>query len=170
MTQENSGFEGMPPEGTAQRAYDGPPSGETPPYPPYPPSAPYPPNAPNTYGQMPSSGQPGQMPPGAYPYGAYPYTYAPGYAGPMAPQTSGWAIASLVCSIAGWLGFWLVGHLLGVIFGHIALSEINSSDGRIEGRGLAMAGLVIGYIGLGISALFIVGVIIFVLVVRAAQP
>jgi len=38
-----------------------------------------------------------------------------------------------------------------VIFGHIALNEIKKSSGAIEGQGLALAGLIIGYIGLGLG-------------------
>ncbi len=70
-------------------------------------------------------------------YGAYP--------GPMAPSTSTWAIASLMCSLAGWFLVPVLGSVLGVIFGHIALGEIKRSDGRLEGRGMAIAGLIIGY-------------------------
>lgn len=69
---------------------------------------------------------------------------------PLAPslapsRTSGLAIASLVLGI---LWFWWIGSLLAVIFGHSALNEIGRSQGRIGGRGLAIAGLVLGYIGL----------------------
>jgi hypothetical protein len=63
----------------------------------------------------------------------------------MAPSTSGFAIASLVLSIVSWLGFVFLGALLGIIFGHIALNEIKQSGGRVEGRGFAIAGLIIGY-------------------------
>lgn len=63
----------------------------------------------------------------------------------VAPVKSGLAIASLVLSIL-WLGG--VGSILAVIFGIIALSQIRSSQGRKTGSGLAVAGLIIG--GLGI--------------------
>jgi hypothetical protein len=52
------------------------------------------------------------------------------------------AIASLVCSLSGLLCG--VGALLGIIFGHIALSQIKR-NGQ-EGRGLAIAGTIIGYV------------------------
>lgn len=54
-------------------------------------------------------------------------------------RTNGLAIASLVTGI---LGF----SILSVIFGHIALNQIGRS--REEGRGLAIAGLVLGYVGI----------------------
>ncbi|QOW02056.1 DUF4190 domain-containing protein (plasmid) [Rhodococcus pyridinivorans] len=42
------------------------------------------------------------------------------------------------------LVFGLLGGVLGVVFGHIALSQINRTGEN--GRGLAIAGLVLGYI------------------------
>lgn len=59
-------------------------------------------------------------------------------------RTSGLAIASLVLSILG-CG---IGSILGVIFGHQALSEIEAGKGEVDGRGMAIAGLVLGYLGL----------------------
>src|ERR1041385_2656252 len=70
----------------------------------------------------------------------------PGMA-PVAPgtsaQTSGKAIASLVC---GLLFFVPMAFVAAVVFGHLAISEIRKSAGRLKGEGLAMAGLVLGYI------------------------
>jgi hypothetical protein len=58
-----------------------------------------------------------------------------------APQTNGKAIASLVLSLLGI-------SILGVIFGHIASSEIKNSGGRQGGSGLATAGIVLGWLGM----------------------
>ncbi len=63
---------------------------------------------------------------------------------PAGPQTSGKAIASLVLSFFSLL---LVPAILAIVFGHISLSEIKKSAGRLKGRGLAIVGLVIGYGG-----------------------
>ena len=68
--------------------------------------------------------------------------YAPG------PPTNTWAIVSLVSSIAGWIFFPIVGGLAGVITGHMARREIKDSLGAQGGDGLAIAGLVIGYLNL----------------------
>ena len=43
--------------------------------------------------------------------------------------------------------FWL-GSILAVIFGHVALSQIKRSMGALTGRGMAIAGLVLGYLGI----------------------
>jgi hypothetical protein len=59
------------------------------------------------------------------------------------------AVASLVLGLV-WI-YW-IGSILAVIFGHIALNE-TKRDPRVGGRGLAIAGLVLGYIGLGIIAI-----------------
>ena len=58
----------------------------------------------------------------------------------VTPKTSGLAIASLVCGIFGLL---FLPGLLGVILGIIAISRINSSNGAIKGKGLAIGGLVL---------------------------
>jgi peptidyl-prolyl cis-trans isomerase B (cyclophilin B) len=68
---------------------------------------------------------------------------------PPARQTNTMAIAALVSA--------LVLAPLGIVFGHIALSQIRRTGE--EGRGLAIAGLVIGYVFTGI---FIVVVVIWV--------
>jgi hypothetical protein len=67
------------------------------------------------------------------------------------PGTNGFAVASLVLGIL-WL-FW-VGSLLAVIFGHVATNQIDQSGGVQGGRGMAVAGFVLGYVGLGILGIF----------------
>jgi hypothetical protein len=66
--------------------------------------------------------------------------------------TNGLAIASLICSIL-WI-FW-IGSLLGVIFGFVGLSQIRRVGGAQGGKGLAVAGIVIGFIGLALLVLSI---------------
>ncbi|MDG2486446.1 MAG: type II secretion system protein GspG [Roseibacillus sp.] len=78
------------------------------------------------------------------------------------PRTSGLAIASLVCSLTGV-------SLLAVIFGHIALGKIRQSNGAVEGRGLALAGTIVGYVGFALSiAMFIAFFIIPLVLVGGA--
>ncbi|MGP0017674.1 MAG: DUF4190 domain-containing protein [Candidatus Sulfotelmatobacter sp.] len=62
----------------------------------------------------------------------------------LPPETSGKAIFSLV---SGVLFIILPFSLAAVIFGHLSLSEIRNSGGRLTGKGLAIAGLVLGYLG-----------------------
>lgn len=81
-----------------------------------------------------------------------PYEPPPG-ALPGQQKTNGLAVASLVLGI---LWVWWIGSVLAVIFGHVALSQIKKTGAA--GRGLAVAGLVLGYIG--IAAALLVGVIV----------
>jgi hypothetical protein len=104
-------------------------------------SAPGPGYAPPTQGTVP----PAAAPPGGYAYG--PGGYQPGL--PSA-KYSGLAIASLVLSII-WLGG--IGAILAVIFAIIALRQIAAANGRLRGKGLSIAGLVIGIIGIVGAAL-----------------
>ncbi len=114
-------------------------------YPP-PPGGPYPP-----------------PPPPGVPYSAYRPT-SPGHAeagavaaaplaAPVAPRVSGLAIASLVLGIL-WI-YW-VGSILALIFGYVAKSQIDKSHGTQTGRGMAVAGIVLGWVGVGFLTLIIV--------------
>ena len=67
-------------------------------------------------------------------------------------QTSGMAIASLVMGIAGWTLFPFLGSILAIIFGYAARREIRQQPERLTGDGLAVAGLVLGWIMVGLSA------------------
>ncbi len=55
------------------------------------------------------------------------------------------AVWSLVSSLVGWF-FFGIGVLLGIIFGAIALSKIKSNPEKYKGRGMALAGLIIGVV------------------------
>lgn len=70
--------------------------------------------------------------------------------------TSSKAIWSLILSILG-LPTCGVAAIAGVITGHLAISEINKDNGKLKGRGLAIAGLIIGYAMIGIFGLAIIG-------------
>ena len=59
------------------------------------------------------------------------------------PETSGKAVVSLVC---GLLFFIPLAFVVAIVFGHLALSEIRKSAGRLRGDGIAIAGLVLGYL------------------------
>jgi len=100
---------------------------------------------------------------------AQPYGYdTPSYGPPVGvPQTSGFAIASLICSIAGWFLVPFIGGVLGVIFGHIARREIRQSQGWKSGDGLALAGLIIGYIHITLVVLAVAALILLAIVFAA---
>jgi hypothetical protein len=62
----------------------------------------------------------------------------------LLPETSGKAIVSLISSF---FSLFLPFALVAIIFGHLSLSEIRKSPGRLKGKGLAIGGLVLGYLG-----------------------
>lgn len=92
----------------------------------------------------------------------------PYYGSPMAVSMNPLAIASLVCSIGSWFILPVVGAIAGVVLGHVALSQIRQSNGTQDGHGMAVSGLVIGYIHLAIVPIIILLVILFLVGVIGA--
>ena len=116
------------------------------------------PPRPSPSGSAEQSGQPSApLPPPAYPPAGYPPPYAYPYRPPQ--QTNGFAVASLVLGII-WI-YW-VGSILALIFGYIAKRQIDASEGRQTGRGLAIAGIVLGWVGVGVLAIIAVVIVIAV--------
>jgi hypothetical protein len=104
------------------------------------------------YSQPPSpySQQYGQPP---SPYG---HTYGqPGYYGEPAPK--GLSIASLCCGIAVFvgLGYFVLPQIAAVILGHMALQK------ELSGKGMAIAGLALGYVGIALTVIVIILLVIF---------
>jgi len=62
---------------------------------------------------------------------------------PAGPTTAPMAVASFVLGLVGCTG---IGSVLAIVFGHIALSQIRQAQGKLGGKGLAIAGLVLGYL------------------------
>lgn len=92
--------------------------------------------------------QPYQVPavPSAPPASPAPYGQYPQYVVAVSPPVSTWSVVSLIFGIIGVLGgFCLLGIpcIVAVITGHAGL--IDSKNGK-GGRGLAIAGLVMGYL------------------------
>jgi hypothetical protein len=83
----------------------------------------------------------GQPPPG-HP-DAYGYPGYPGY--PVQRSTNGFAVASLVLGI---FIFWLLPSILALIFGYTARKQIRERGQG--GDGMAVAGIVLGWVGVGI--------------------
>jgi len=63
------------------------------------------------------------------------------------------AIASLVMGVVGWTVLPLIGSILAIIFGYAARKEIRQRPGELSGEGMALAGLVLGWLMVGISVL-----------------
>lgn len=67
------------------------------------------------------------------------------------PKNSGLAIWSLVLGILSLTCFYILTAIPAVICGHVAMSRIKRSGGALCGNGLAIAGLVTGYLGIALS-------------------
>jgi hypothetical protein len=106
----------------------------------------------------------GGPPPGAiYPGAGYPAPGVPPYPGATGPRTSGLAIASLVTGLFFWC--WVIPGIVSIVLGHIALESIEDSGGTKTGRGMAIAGIVLGWVGIGVVALLVIGWFVAVLTI-----
>lgn len=118
--------------------------------------------APGAY-QPPAYQQPGYPQPG-YPQQAYPGAgpaAAPQYYGGYGPKTNTLSILSMIGSILGFI--WvlpIIGSLAGAIMGHISLNQIKQTGEK--GRGMAMAGVIVGWVGLGLIVLAIIAFFVFI--------
>lgn len=75
-----------------------------------------------------------------------PPTYTP-------PPTSGLAITSLISGL-----FLCIGSIPAVITGHMALNRIGRAQGAVGGRGVAIAGTILGWVGTGLLVLIVIGI------------
>ncbi|WP_413249580.1 DUF4190 domain-containing protein [Sinomonas flava] len=100
--------------------------------------------------QGPAQGYPGYAQPG---YGQFPYA-------PPAPK--GLSLASMICGIAVFVGFgfFILPQIAAVVLGHMGLRR------EPAGRGFAIAGLVMGYVGVALTLLFLV---FFIIAVSSAR-
>lgn len=110
------------------------------------PNQPPPPGPPPPPTPWPASGTP--APPGvpAYPPFGQPGAYAPPPGAPVRRGTNGLAVAGFVLGLLWVCG---IGSLLAIVFGFIAIGQIKRLGGG--GRGLAIAAIVIGSLGLLIT-------------------
>ncbi len=100
-----------------------------------------------------SYGPQGQVPPPYGPaYGQPPYPPQPyGYGYPPPRRTNGLAIASMVLGIV-WV-YW-IGSILALVFGYVARKQIRQRGE--SGDGMAIAGIVLGWVGVGLGLLVVV--------------
>src|SRR3954452_15039278 len=86
-----------------------------------------------------------------------PYYYQPG------PQTPGAATAALILGICRFVVCPLCAPFA-IFFGSRARRDVDASGGRLTGRGLGTAGIVLGWVALALTALFIVAIVALIAV------
>lgn len=105
------------------------------------------------------------MEPHPQPYNPNFHQYPPHYP----PRSSGPATASLILGISTYLLTGTFGAIAAVICGHIAMRDIAKTPG-LAGRGCAIAGLILGYIGIALSIIAVVVFILFMTLAAKSMP
>jgi hypothetical protein len=75
---------------------------------------------------------------------------------PSSTETNALAIVSLIFGVLGWTVLPLIGNLVAIVTGHIARGQVRLSAGAEQGDGLALAGLILGYLGLLLGVIVVV--------------
>ena len=70
---------------------------------------------------------------------------------PPTTRTSTLAIVSLISGIVSWFLLPFLASIAAVITGHMAKNEIKNGNGMVTGNGMATAGLILGYVQLGLG-------------------
>jgi hypothetical protein len=79
--------------------------------------------------------------------------------------TDGKAVAALVCGIVGLAVCAPVG-IAAIVLGSQSRRSIADSGGRLQGDGMALGGLIMGWVAVGLLTL---GILVFVIVLAAAR-
>jgi len=78
-------------------------------------------------------------------------------------RTSTTAIVSLVFGALCWMALPVVGAIVAIVCGHVARREIRAAAPRtVEGDGLALAGLILGYVQLALSILILLAIAVVI--------
>jgi Domain of unknown function (DUF4190) len=129
----------------------------TPPEPPEGGSSPAPPSAP-----PPGSAPPSAPPPPSAAWDQPASGASPASPSAQRPRTSGLAVASLVTGLFVWC--FLIPGIVAIVLGFLAIEQINDGGGRVKGRGMAITGIVLGYVGVAVVALLVALWVISILV------
>ena len=76
-------------------------------------------------------------------------------------RLSGLAVVSLVSGLLGWTFAPWLGSVVAIITGHMARSEIRRERPNVDGDGIAVAGLVLGWAMVVASVFTVLAVILF---------
>ncbi|NKI33695.1 DUF4190 domain-containing protein [Wenzhouxiangella sp. XN79A] len=68
-------------------------------------------------------------------------------------ETHPLALLSLICGILAWVAFPILGSLVAIVAGHAALNQSKREGFEVGGAGLARAGLILGWLQIGLIVL-----------------
>ena len=71
------------------------------------------------------------------------------------------AVLSLAFGLLAWFGLPVIAAVVAVVCGHVARAEIDRAPETFEGRGMALVGLVLGWLNLAVSALIVAAIFLF---------
>lgn len=78
------------------------------------------------------------------------------------PKTSTLAVVSLVFGIVCWVALPFIGAIVAIICGHAARREIRTATpGTLQGEGLALAGLILGWAQIVFLILLVLAILLF---------
>ncbi|NLN70424.1 MAG: DUF4190 domain-containing protein [Chloroflexi bacterium] len=80
-------------------------------------------------------------------------TYQDNQQTPVYQQNSTLAVISLISGIASYFIVPLLGAIAAIITGNMAKKEIRQSIGRLTGEGMAKAGIILGWVNIGLSVI-----------------
>jgi hypothetical protein len=78
-------------------------------------------------------------------------------------KVSGLAVAALVTGLFFWCC--AIPGIVSIVLGHLALEDIENSGGAKSGRGMAIAGIVLGWVGVGLVGVLVLWWFITVLTI-----
>jgi hypothetical protein len=85
------------------------------------------------------------------------------------PQpTNSMALTSMILGLLGLFVAWIFTAIPAVICGHIARKQIRTSGGLQTGDGMALTGLITGYLVIVLTILMVIGFVVFLFVVMDA--
>lgn len=91
----------------------------------------------------------------------------PPYGMRLARPTNSMAIAAMVVAIAGLAMCPMIVCAVGAVLGHVAKKQI--SETGEDGDGFALAGIIVGWIGFGLSLLGVAAYAVFIIIMVSAN-
>src|SRR2546430_12645696 len=67
---------------------------------------------------------------------------------PATPRMAPLAIVSVVLGVLSFLCIPIIPVIPAIVCGHVAWSKINKSGGALQGKGIAIVGLIVGYLAI----------------------